>query len=120
MDTARQRQEEAYRVLDETLPVIHAALVGYYGFGTPEAEAFQDTLCVWFHRVARRMGAHAIHAEELREQILFVACKYARAFQIAKHRGGPVADDLSLTLNRAPEEVAVELLGRVTAAGAYL
>jgi hypothetical protein len=115
-----ERQEDLYRVLDETLPVIHAALVGYYRFSEAESEAFQDTLCIWFHRVTRRAGSCNAPAAELREQVLFVACKYARAFQIARLQGADVEDDVNLTLNRAPEEVAVELLGRVERTGATL
>ena len=75
-------------VLDESLPVIRAALVHYYGYEPSEAEAFNDTLAVWFHRVIRRAGNRVLSARELREQLLFVACKYARAFRLAKARTG--------------------------------
>lgn len=111
------RRQDLYVILDETLPVIRAALIAYYGFGEPEAAAFEDTLCVWFHRVTRRSGFDARSATELREQLLFVACKYARAFQLSRlqfaSHDGPVMD-----LGRPAEDVAVELLSRMQHHGA--
>jgi hypothetical protein len=101
-------------VLDESLPVIRAALVHYYGYEPSEAEAFNDTLAVWFHRVIRRAGNRVLSARELREQLLFVACKYARAFRLAKARTGDILNDhLNNVLNRPPEEVALALLDRI-------
>jgi hypothetical protein len=116
METTNNRglSDGVFVLLDETLPVVRVTLTGYYGFTDSEAEAFEDTLCVWFHRVTRRSGVRSLSREDLREQLLFVACKYARAFQIAKLRGGGVDDDnLSRALNRPAEEVAIELLSRV-------
>jgi hypothetical protein len=102
-------------VLDESLPVIHAALTQYFGFSDAEAEAFKDTLAIWFHRVVRRCGGRLVEASELRQQLIFVACKYARAFQIAKSEYG------SETLPpQPPEEVAVALLNRLNAGTTHL
>jgi hypothetical protein len=109
--------EEIYLVLDETLPIVHRTLVGYYEFTEADAEAFGDTLCVWFHRVSRRSGARFLSADTLREQLLFVACKYARAFQVARYRYETLSEDLSRALNRPSEEVAIELLTRVQRQG---
>lgn len=108
------REDEIHALLDEALPVIHATLVSYYRFIEEEAEAFEDTLCVWFGRVARRLGTSRTPPSELREQLLFVACKYARAFQIAKFKGiEPAQEEFTMALARPPEEVAVELLNRL-------
>ena len=106
--------DEAYLVLDDTLPVIDAALVHLYGYAPSEAEAFKDTLSIWFHRVIRRSGGAARNLAELREQLLFVACKYARAFRLAQARTGEVfAGEVSSVMSRPPEEVAVALLNRI-------
>ncbi len=115
MDGGRSdRDQEVYSIFDESLPVIHRTLVSYYRFVEEEAEAFEDTLCVWFHRVAQRLGNHRAAATELREQLLFVACKYARALQIAKFRGiEPAQEEFTLALARPSEEVALELLSRL-------
>ena len=103
-----------YLALDESLPFIHTTLVSYYGFTEPEAEAFKDTLAIWFHRVARRAGTRAVDPAEMREQLLFVACKYARAFQLAKTRSGvEIADHFGGSLQTPPEEVALALLNRM-------
>jgi hypothetical protein len=106
--------DEAYLVLDDSLPVIDAALVHLYGYAPSEAEAFKDTLSVWFHRVLLRSGGAARNLGELREQLLFVACKYARAFRLAQARSGEVFEgDVSSVMSRSPEEVAVALLNRI-------
>jgi hypothetical protein len=110
--------ERLYAVLDETLPIVHRMLVGYYGFSEADAEAFSDTLCVWFHRVSRRSSNRWLSTEDLREQLLFVACKYARAFQVARLNGEYPNESLSIALSRAPEEVALELLSSVQRHGA--
>jgi hypothetical protein len=118
-DSPLHRREEMYVVLDESLPVIHAALLAYYGFEEEEAQAFEDTLCLWFHRVGRRTGIRGLPPRDLREQLLFVACKYARAFQIARSNNGthPAAD--SVLSIRDPEDVAIELLGRIPQQGIH-
>jgi hypothetical protein len=111
---AKAATDEAYLVLDDSLPVIDAALVHLYGYAPSEAEAFKDTLSVWFHRVVRRSGGAVRDIGELREQLLFVACKYARAFRLAQARSGEVLEGgVTSMVNRPPEEVAVALLNRI-------
>ena len=108
--------DHAFVVLDESLPTIGTALIKYYGFTESEAEAFKDTLAVWFHRVIRRSGVRSIDTEELREQLLLVACKYARAFQLAK--SDPpigIGEQVVTALQTPPEEVALALLNRILA-----
>jgi len=106
--------DQVYSLLDDSLPVIHTALIQYYGFSEPEAEAFKDTLAVWFHRVVRRSGFRSDNASEYREQLLFVACKYASAFQLARLRDGrPFQPELQTAFSRPPEEVAMALLKRI-------
>jgi hypothetical protein len=47
----------------------------------------------------------------LRAQLLYVACKYARAFQIARFKGiEPVEEKFTMALAQTPEEVAAKLL----------
>ena len=117
MEGLDERKEGIYLVLDETLPVVHRTLVGFYGFSESDAESFEHTLCIWFHRVARRSGARSLSTEDLREQLLVVACKYARAFQVARFQHERMDENLTIALTRAPEEVAVELLARVQRQG---
>jgi hypothetical protein len=104
--------EEIFSVFDEALPVIHATLVSFYRFMEEEAEAFEDTLLVWFERMARR-NAQKTPVSELRAQLLYVACKYARAFQIARFKGIEQAEEkFTMALAQTPEEVAAKLLNR--------
>jgi len=120
MTNAQASVENVFAVLDESLPVIHAALIGYYRFTEPEAEAFNDTLAVWFHRVVRRAGRGALATDRLREQLLFVACKYANAFQLAKINGDEDDRQAPVSVQTPPEEVAVALLNRLRPAGGAL
>ena len=106
--------EQAFSVLDSTLPVIRLTLTSFYGFDTNEAEAFEDVLCIWFHRMSRRLGGHTASVSEMREQLLFVACKYARALQLAKLKANERPEQrLALALARSPEEVAWEISTRL-------
>jgi len=106
--------DEAYLVLDDSLPVIDAALVHLYGYAPSEAEAFKDTLSIWFHRVIRRSGGAAKDISALRQQLVVVACKYARAFRLAQARSGEVFHgDVHSTVSRPHEEVAAALLNQI-------
>ncbi|MEO8431018.1 MAG: hypothetical protein ABI592_05870 [Acidobacteriota bacterium] len=105
------RPPDIFEVLDESLPVIDAVLVQFYGYEAAEAEAFKDTLATWFHRVVHRPAGRAASASELREQLLYVACKYARAFRVAQVRtGGILKDDVTSAVAWPVEEVAMALL----------
>ena len=119
MDNQRQSGSDlVYLVLEETLPMIHTALVSYYGFSDSEAETFKDTLAIWFHRVCRRANGQLPSSSDLREQLAFVACKYARALQLTKANSGlPVETGLAESLQTSPEEVAFALLNRMELAG---
>lgn len=112
MDNCTPGADTGFLVLDESLPVVHAALVSFYGFSDPEAEAFKDTLAVWFHRVLRRQALRTQKPQELREQLLFVACKYARAFQLARSANGSFDGGIPGSLETPPEEVALALLNQ--------
>lgn len=121
MEDIRAGEESAFLVLDESLPVVHNALVSYYGFTDPEAEAFKDTLAVWFHRVIKRQPSRTLRPEELREQLLFVACKYARAFQLARSQNGLLIDNSMMGSLQVPaEEVALALLNHLQPANQTL
>jgi len=104
---------ETLSVFDEALPVIHGTLVSFYRFMEEEAEAFEDTLRIWFERMARRNAAQRIPVTELRAQLFYVACKYARAFQIARFKGVEPEEKFTMALAQAPEEVAAELLNKL-------
>jgi alkanesulfonate monooxygenase SsuD/methylene tetrahydromethanopterin reductase-like flavin-dependent oxidoreductase (luciferase family) len=106
--------EEIFSVFDEALPVIHVTLVSFYRFMEEEAEAFEDTLLVWFERMARRNASQKVPISELRAQLLYVACKYARAFQIARFKGIELAEEnFTMALAQTPEEVAAKLLHKL-------
>jgi hypothetical protein len=118
MSATNETIGEVYRVLDEGLPLIRALLVDFYGFEEREAEAFNDTLAGWLYRLAHRPG-RAAPIGEFRDQLVFVACKYARAFQVAQRSAGrrfePRVED---AFSRSYQEVAMALLGRIPAAAA--
>ena len=77
MDNQRQSGSDlVYLVLEETLPMIHTALVSYYGFSDSEAETFKDTLAIWFHRVGRRANGQLPSCSDLREQLAFPEIDY--------------------------------------------
>lgn len=111
-------RDDVFLVLDDSLPVIHAALTGYYGFNEEEADAFKETLALWFHRVTRRAGGGIRKSAELRDQLIFVACKYAGAFQSARLLAASVSDGLPPQLPRPPEEIAVALLNQIRSSSA--
>ncbi len=111
-------RDDVFLVLDESLPVIHAALTGYYGFNEDEAEAFKETLALWFHRVTRRAGGGIRNSADLRDQLIFVACKYAGAFQSARIVANGVSGDAPSELPRPAEEVAMALLNQMRSCAA--
>lgn len=114
MKTSAFNGDATITVFEDVLPVIHATLVGFYRFMEEEAEAFEDTLLVWFERMARRNVSQRMPVAELRAQLLYVACKYARAFQIARFKGiGPAEEAFTMVLARTPEEVTAELLPKI-------
>jgi hypothetical protein len=101
-------------VFEDSLPAIHATLVAFYRFMEEEAEAFENTLRVWFERMARRNANPQMPVAELRAQLVYVACKYARAFQIARFKTiEPSEENFTMALARAPEEVAADLLTKI-------
>ncbi len=114
MNVRAPGDEEILSVFDEALPVIHGTLVSFYRFMEEEAEAFEDTLRVWFERMARRNATQRTPVSELRAQLLYVACKYARAFQIARFKGiEPAEEKFTMALAQTPEEVAAGLLNKL-------
>ena len=101
-------------VFEDSLPAIHATLVGFYRFMEEEAEAFENTLRLWFKRMARRNANAQTPVAELRAQLIYVACKYARAFQIARFKTiEPSEESFTMMLARTPEEVAADLLTKL-------
>jgi len=99
-------------VLSEVLPLVNTVLVDVYRFMPEEAEAFKETLSTWFRRITRRAGSRETAIEELRGQLIYVACKYARAIQIGKF-GIPGPDTIAEALRRDPDEMAFQILQRV-------
>jgi hypothetical protein len=97
--------------LDQVLPEIHEILVSFYRFIPEEAEAFENVLAVWHHRLARRAGLNRMSDSEVLTQLLLVTCKYARAFQLARHRGIDLTENpLAIALAQPAEEVAFRAL----------
>jgi len=104
----------AETVFEDSLPAIHATLVVFYRFMEEEAEGFENTLRVWFERMARRNANAQTPVAELRAQLFYVACKYARAFQIARFKTiEPSEENFTMALARAPEEVAADILSKL-------
>jgi hypothetical protein len=108
------RPDATETVFEDSLPAIHATLVVFYRFMEEEAEAFENTLRVWFERMARRNANARTPIGELRAQLLYVACKYARAFQIARFKTiEPSEENFTMALARTPEEVAADVLSKL-------
>jgi len=102
--------DERALVLRQLMPEIHEILVRFYRFIDEEAEAFESILAVWSERAARRMGSSRVASQDLQSQILYVACKYARAFQLARFRGSVNDSPLAENLAQPPDEVAFRAL----------
>jgi hypothetical protein len=99
-------EKEVRGVFQDTLGLIHIALVTHYGLEELEAVELEKDLYVWFVRFCNRPGAGS--ARDLRPFLLVACCQFAREFQ--KYLVGSGTrdsnDQLKRLLDRDPGDVA--------------
>jgi hypothetical protein len=98
-------EQEVRSVFQETLGLIHIALVSHYQLAEQEATELEKDLYVWFRRFCYRPGASV---RENRPYLLVACCQFAREYQkYLVGTGVRSSDDKLLTLlSREPADVA--------------
>ena len=98
-------EREVEAVFQETLGLIHIALVSHYQLSESEAREIEKDLFVWFRRFCYRPGASV---RENRPYLLVASCQFAREYQkYVVGTGVRDSDDrLRSILDREPAEVA--------------
>ncbi len=98
-------EREVDTVFQETLGLIHIALVSHYQLTEQEATELEKDLFVWFRRFCYRPGASV---RENRPYLLVACCQFAREYQkYVVGTGVRTSDEkLSSILNREPADVA--------------
>ena len=97
---------EVQAVFQDTLGLIHIALVSHYGLQESEATELEKDLFVWFSRFCTRPGAGS--PRDLRPFLLVACCQFAREYQKYLVGAGVRESDASLNqlLDRDPGDVA--------------
>jgi len=98
-------EKEVESVFQETLGLIHIALVSHYQLSEQEATELEKDLFVWFRRFCYRPGASV---RENRPYLLVACCQFAREYQkYVVGTGVRDSDDrLKSILDREPADVA--------------
>jgi hypothetical protein len=98
-------EEEIQSVFQETLGLIHIALVSHYQLAEQEATELEKDLYVWFRRFCYRPGASI---RENRPYLLVACCQFAREYQKYLVGSGVRSTDARLQgiLEREPADVA--------------
>jgi len=99
-------EKEIRAVFQDTLGLIHIALVAHYGLEETEATELEKDLYVWFVRFCMRPGNRS--PKESRPFLLVACCQFAREYQRYVVGTGVRGTDekLSRILDREPAEVA--------------
>jgi len=99
-------EKETKVVFDDTLGLIHIALVAHYGMHDSEATELEKDLYVWFLRFCMRPGSRS--PKECRPFLLVACCQFAREYQrYVVGTGVRESDDkLKEILRREPADVA--------------
>ena len=92
-------------VFQETLGLVHTALVSHYQLSEQEATELEKDLFVWFRRFCFRPGASI---RENRPFLLVACCQFAREYQKYVVGTGVRSSDekLNSLLDREPADVA--------------
>jgi hypothetical protein len=98
-------EREVEKVFQETLGLIHIALVTHYQLSEQEATELEKDLFVWFRRFCYRPGASV---RENRPYLLVACCQFAREYQKYVVGTGVRESDerLRSILDREPADVA--------------
>jgi hypothetical protein len=99
-------EKEVRIVFQDTLGLIHIALVAHYGLEETEATELEKDLYVWFVRFCMRPGNR--NPKESRPFLLVACCQFAREYQrYVVGAGVREADDrVKKILDRDPADVA--------------
>jgi hypothetical protein len=99
-------EKETRVVFNDTLGLIHIALVTHYGMHDSEATELEKDLYVWFLRFCMRPGSRS--PKECRPFLLVACCQFAREYQkYVVGTGVRESDDkLKKILEREPADVA--------------
>jgi hypothetical protein len=99
-------EREVRSVFQETLGLIHIALVTHYQLSESEASELEKDLYVWFLRFCYRPGNSS--AREARPFLLVASCQFAREYQKYMLGTGvrPSDEKLRRLLDREPLDVA--------------
>jgi hypothetical protein len=99
-------EDEVRAVFQETLGLIHIALVTHYRLHEPEAVELEKDLYLWFLRFCGRPGSRS--PRESRSFLLVASCQFAREYQKYVVGTGVRESDagLSTLLDREPADVA--------------
>jgi len=99
-------EREVRTVFQDTLGLIHIALVTHYQLGESEALELEKDLYVWFLRFCYRPGNSS--AREARPFLLVACCQFAREYQKYLLGSGVRSSDerLRRLLEREPLDVA--------------
>ena len=99
-------EKEVKVIFQDTLGLIHIALVTHYGLEEGEATELEKDLYLWFLRFCTRPGNNS--PKEARPFLLVACCQFAREYQKYVVRTGiRVSDDkLRNLLDREPADVA--------------
>ena len=97
--------KEVSSVFQETLGLIHIALVSHYQLSDQEATELETDLYVWFRRFCYRPGASP---KDNRPYLLVACCQFAREYQRYVVGTGVRSSDekLKTILDREPADVA--------------
>lgn len=99
-------EREVRAIFQDTLGLIHIALVTHYGLEEGEATELEKDLYLWFLRFCMRPGNNS--ARESRPFLLVACCQFAREYQrYVIGAGVRESDDrLKRLLDREPPDVA--------------
>jgi hypothetical protein len=97
---------EVREVFQDTLGLIHIALVAHYSLHDSEATELEKDLYLWFRRFCSRPGSRS--PRESRPFLLVACCQFAREYQrYVVGSGVRESDDkLKAILERDPADVA--------------
>lgn len=99
-------EKEIRVVFQDTLGLIHIALVAHYGLEETEATELEKDLHIWFVRFCKRSGNQS--AGDSRPFLLVACCQFAREYQrYVVGSGAREADErVKRLLDREPADVA--------------
>ena len=106
LDPESQFEAEVRSVFQDTLGLIHIALVTHYGMVDAEANELEKDLYLWFLRFCMRPGSK--RPKESRSFLLVASCQFAREDQKYVIGSGLREADPNTAniLNRDPSDVA--------------